>query len=185
MKIGLLLLGNIMRIYLNGTANFGDFLNGLPVMSGISKEYGKYSLTIKKEMKKFKGLVEFLMYQDLFTEVVFDDEVFMYGDIMQMSSWPIREDKNDANRPIETCRYENFMKDNFGMIFNVDDDFIIKTPEFDIEIKDTYYIGDRWSVGNIDARRKTHILSHLNNYEFIDFERPILENAYIIKNLKK
>jgi hypothetical protein len=183
--IGLLLLGNIMKIYLNGTANLGDFLNGLPVMSGISKEYGKYSLTIKKEMKKFKGLVEFLMYQDLFTEVVFDDEVFMYGDIMQMSSWPIREDKNDANRPIETCRYENFMKDNFGMIFNVDDDFIIKTPEFDIEIKDTYYIGDRWSVGNIDARRKTHILSHLNNYEFIDFERPILENAYIIKNLKK
>jgi hypothetical protein len=183
--IGLLLLGNIMRIYLNGTANFGDFLNGLPVMSGISKEYGKYSLTIKKEMRKFKGLVEFLMYQDLFTDVMFDDEVFMYGDIMQMSSWPIREDKNNPNRPIETCRYENFMKDNFGIMFDVDDEFIIKTPEFDIEIKDTYYIGDRWSVGNIDARRKTHILSHLNNYEFIDFERPILENAYIIKNLKK
>lgn len=174
-----------MRIYLNGTSNLGDFLNGMPVMSGICKHYGKYSLTIKKEMKKFKGLVEFLMYQDLFTEVVFDDDVFMYGDIIQMSSWPIREDKNDPNRPTETCRYENFMKDNFGMMFDVDDDFTIKTPDYDIKVKDTYYVGDRWSVGEIDTRRETHILSHLTNCEFIDFEKPMLENAYIIKNLTK
>jgi len=174
-----------MKIYLNGTANLGDFLNGMPVMSGISKEYGKYSLIIKKEMKKFKGLVEFLMYQDLFTEVVFDDDMFMYGNVIQMSSWPIRENKNDPNRPTETCRYENFMKDNFGMKFEVDDNFVIKTPNYDIEVKDTHYVGDRWSVGEIDTRRETHILSHLTNCEFIDFERPMLENAYIIKNLTK
>ena len=174
-----------MRIYLNGTANLGDFLNGLPVMSGISKAYGKYELTIKKEMKKFKGFKEFLMFQDLFTDVNFDDEVFMYGDIITMSSWPIREDKNDPNRPIETCRYENFMKDNYGMEFEVDDKFIALTPEYDIEVKDKYYVGDRWAVGEIDARRETHILSHLINCEFIDFDRPMLENAYIIKNLTK
>jgi hypothetical protein len=174
-----------MRIYLNGTANLGDFLNGLPVMSGISKAYGKYELTIKKEMRKFNGIKEFLMYQDLFTEVNFDDEVFMYGELIQMSSWPIREDKNNPDRPIETCRYENFMKDNYGMEFEVDDDFIVKTPEYDIEIKDSYYVGDRWAVGEIDTRRETHILSHLTNCEFIDFDRTMLENSYIIKNLKK
>jgi hypothetical protein len=183
--IGLLLLGNTMRIYLNGTANLGDFLNGLPVMSGISKEYGKYSLTIKKEMRKFKGLTEFLMYQDLFTDVMFDDEVFMYGDVMQMSSWPIREDKNNKDRPTETCRYENFMKDNFGLMFDVDDEFIIKTPEYNVEVKDTYYVGDRWAVGEIDTRRKTHILSHLTDCEFIDYNNDMLMNAYIIRNLKK
>jgi hypothetical protein len=102
-----------------------------------------------------------------------------------MSSWPGREDKSDPNRPIETCRYENYMKDNYKMEFNVDDDFIVKTPNFDIEVKDTYYVGDRWAVGEIDTRRETHILSHLTNYEFIDFDRPMLENAYIIKNLTK
>lgn len=183
--IGLLLLGNTMKIYLSGTANLGDFLNGMPVMSGISQCLGKYTLIIKSEMRKFKGIKEFLEYQNLFDEVLFDDELFLYGNIINMSSWPIREDKNDPNRPIETCRYENFMKDNHGMQFEVDDDFVVKTPEYDIEIKDTYYVGDRWAVGNIDARRETHILSHLTNCEFIDFNRPMLENAYIIKNLKK
>jgi hypothetical protein len=174
-----------MRIYFNGTANLGDFLNGLPVMSGISKAYGKYELTIKHEMRKFKGIKEFLMYQDLFTEVNFDDEVFMYGELIQMSSWPIREDKNNQDRPIETCRYENYMKDNYTMEFEVDDDFTVKTPEYNITVKDSYYVGDRWAVGEIDTRRETHILSHLTNCEFIDFDRTMLENAYIIKNLKK
>jgi hypothetical protein len=174
-----------MKIYLSGTANLGDFLNGLPVMSGISKAYGKYELYIKKEMRKFKGIKEFLMYQELFSAVFFDDEVFLYGDIIHMSSWPIREDKNDPNRPIETCRYENYMKDNYRMEFQVDDDFIVKTPEYDITVKDSYYVGDRWAVGEIDTRRETHILSHLKDCEFIDFENDMLTNAYIIKNLKK
>jgi hypothetical protein len=173
-----------MKIYLSGTANLGDFLNGLPVMSGISKTYGKYDLIIKHEMKKFKGLKEFLMYQDIFNSVEFDEDIFFTGAI-NMSSWPIREDKNDPNRPIETCRYENFMKDNYQLKFQVDDDFIVKTPNYDITVKDAHYVGDRWSVGNIDTRRETHVLSHLKDCEFIDFNRPMLENAYIIKNLKK
>jgi hypothetical protein len=173
-----------MKIYLNGTANLGDFLNGLPVMSGISKTYGKFDLIIKHEMKKFKGLKDFLMYQDIFTSVEFDDDLFFTG-ATHMSSWPIREDKNNLCRPIETCRYENFMKDNHHMKFQVDDDFTVKTPEYDITVKDAYYVGDRWAVGNIDNRRETHVLSHLKDCEFIDFDRPMLENAYIIKNLKK
>jgi hypothetical protein len=174
-----------MKLYLIGTANLGDFLNGMPVMSGLSKKFGKYDLIIKSPMKKFNGIKEFLMYQDIFSSVEFDDDVFIYGDLIQLSSWPIREDKNNPDRPIETCRYENWMNDKYGIDFQVDDDFIVKTPEYDITIKDTYYVGDRWSVGDIDARRETHILSHLTQYEFIDFNKPMLENAYIIKNLKK
>jgi hypothetical protein len=173
-----------MKIYLNGTANLGDFLNGLPVLSGISKSYGNFDLIIKKEMRKFNGIKEFLMYQDLFTSVEFDDDLFFTG-ATHMSSWPIREDKNDPNRPIETCRYENFMKDVNQMKFQVDDDFTVKTPEYNITVKDAYYVGDRWAVGDIDTRRETHVLSHLKDCEFIDFNRPMLENAYIIKNLKK
>jgi hypothetical protein len=173
-----------MKIYLNGTANLGDFLNGLPVLSGISNSYGKFDLIIKHEMKKFKGLKELLVYQDIFSSVEFDDDLFFSG-VIQMSSWPIREDKNNLWRPIETCRYENFMKDNHRMKFEVDDNFTIKTPEYDISVKNAYYVGDRWSIGDIDNRRETHVLSHLKDCEFIDFDRPMLENAYIIKNLKK
>jgi hypothetical protein len=175
-----------MRIYLSGTANLGDFLNGLPVMSGISKAYGKYELTIRHEMKKFKGIKEFLMYQDLFTDVNFDDEVFMYGDITHMSSWPIREDKNDPNRPIETCRYENFMKDNYDMKFEVDDNFKIKYPDFNLLVEQTKpYVGDRWDVNDIDTRRSTKVLSHMNDCVFIDYTKSLLVNCYYIKESSK
>jgi len=57
-----------MKIYVTGTANLGDFLNSMPVLSGVSKSYGKYSLIIKGSMKKFKGIKEFLMYQDYLFE---------------------------------------------------------------------------------------------------------------------
>ena len=173
-----------MKIYLNGTANLGDFLNGLPVLSGISKSYGKFDLIIRHEMKKFKGLKEFLMYQDIFNSAEFDADLFFSG-ATQMSSWPIREDKSNPNRPIETCRYENFMKDNHRMVFEVDDDYTVKIPEYDIVVKDTHYVGDRWAVGNIDDRRATHTLSNLNNCEFIDYNNDLLMNAYIIKNSTK
>jgi hypothetical protein len=173
-----------MKVYLSSTANLGDFINGMPVLSGLHKSYGKFELVIKGEMKKFNGIKEFLMYQDLFTEVNFDSDVWMYGSIINLSSWT-REDKRHPDRPIETCRYENWLKEQYRMEFDVDDGFIVKTPEFDIEIKDDYYVGDRWDVDNIDDRRETHILSHLDKYEFIDYNKTMLENAYIIKNLKK
>lgn len=174
-----------MKLYLNGTANLGDFLNAMPVLSGLNKSYGKYDLIIRTEMKKFNGLKEFLMYQELFSSVEFDSDIFVYGEIIQLSSWPSREDRLNPSRPIETCRYENWLKDKYGLQFEVDDNFVVETPDFDIEVKDEYYVGDRWAVGNIDDRRETHILSHLDKYNFIDYNRPMLENAYILINLKK
>jgi len=125
------------------------------------------------------------MYQDLFSDVEFDDDIIPYGDMIQLSSWPSRETKGDPDRPIETCRYENWLRDKYDLMFEVNDKFVVLTPEMDIEIKDAYYVGDRWAIGEIDTRRETHVLSYLKDCEFIDFDRPMLENAYIIKNLKK
>jgi hypothetical protein len=173
-----------MKIYLNSTANLGDFVQALPVLSGISKKYGKIDFIIKKEMRKFKGIIEFLMYQDIFQTVFFEDDVFIYGEVYTISSWT-REDKGDPNRPIETCRYENWMRDNYRLDFRVDDDFVIKTPEYDVEVKDTYYVGDRWNRGDIDARRETNILSHLDKYEFLDYNNDLLLNCYIIRKSTK
>lgn len=173
-----------MKVYLNSTANLGDFLNGMPVVSGIRQSIGSEPLTliVKKEMTKFKGLKEFLLYQEVICdEVFFDDELFMYGEIKHLSSW-YKEDKNNPNRPTETCRYENFFRDHYGHEFEVNDKLVLKFPDIGEPIPDTYLVGDRWNVGDIDDRRETNILSHLKGFEFIDYNRTILENCYFIKN---
>jgi hypothetical protein len=172
-----------MKLHLNSTANLGDFLNALPVLSGIYKSTGeKVYLIIRKEMRKFKGIIELLMYQGIFEDVVFDDEVFISG-VIELSSWT-REDKNDDFRPIETCRYENWLKDNYGMEFDVDDDFILQVPELNMPFDDEYYCGDRWSGPDIDTRRSSNTLSKIGNVRYLDYDDDIIENAYIIKHCK-
>lgn len=175
-----------MKVYLNSTGNLGDFLNALPVISGFVKKFGKFHFIIRHELKKFKGIKEFLMYQELFTEVDFDDEIFMYQmDCIILSSWT-REDKGNQNRPTETCRYENWLKDNYKIDFDVDDDFEIKFPELSLPISDIPYAGDRWSVGDIDARRATEVLSHMKDkYNFLDYNNDLLTNCYYIKRSPK
>lgn len=173
-----------MKIYLSSTSNLGDFLNALPVLSGLSKELGKIDLIIKGEMKKFKGIKEFLMYQDLFSSVEFDNDIFVYGDMIQLSSWT-REDRENNHRPIETCRYENWINDNYRILFEVDDEFTLKVEDLNIPLGDTYYGADRWNGPDIDTRRKTMLLQHLDNITFLDYNNSLMENAYIIKHCKK
>jgi hypothetical protein len=172
-----------MRVYLSSTANLGDFFNAIPVLSGLSKSNGKFELIIKGEMKKFNGIHEFLMYQDLFSEVTFDSDVWMYGEMIHLSSWT-REDKGHPDRPIETCRYENWLRDNYpNLQFTVDDDFILKVKDYEsLTWNPGYYGGDRWSGPGIDTRRNANVLGHLANITFLDYNRPMMENVYYIKN---
>jgi len=174
-----------MKIFLRGTAQLGDFLNVIPVLSGVSKKYSKFDLCIRKEMRKFKGIKEFLMYQNIFTSVFFEDEVFLYGDIIILSSWPMREvkDKNNPNRPIETCRYQYWLEDHYKMEFQVDDDFILKVEELNLPVNTTKpYCGDRWNGPDIDGRRASWTLRHLDNVQFLDYNDTLMTNAYLIKH---
>ena len=174
-----------MRVYLSSTSNLGDFLNGFPVLAGLYKQHGKLDLTIKQDLNKFRGIKEFLNYQDIFSSVEFDSDVFMYGNVINLSSWT-REEQSNPNRPIETCRYENWLRDNYPSLeFEVDDSIEIKVPELDIEIEDAYYCGDRWDAPGTDDRRASAVLAHLKEFKFLSYENPLLTNAYIIKNLKK
>jgi len=174
-----------MKIRIECTANLGDFMNGMPVISGIVNSYGKVHLVIRKEMRKFTGIIEFLMYQDLFTDVSFDDDVILYGDYVNLSSWT-REDRNDPNRPVETCRYENWLRDNYKLDFQVDDNFTLKVEDLNIDIDQSKsYCGDRWNGPGIDGRRSTWTLAHLNGLVFLDYNNDLMTNAYIIKNSKK
>jgi len=173
-----------MKIYLTGTAQLGDFLNVMPVLSGVTKMFGKFDFIIRKEMKKFTGITEFLMYQDLFTSVSFDEDVFLYGDIIQLSSWPMREDKDpkNLNRPIETCRYQYWLKDHYRMDVEIDDDFTLKVEQLDLPISDKPYCGDRWNGADIDSRRASWTLGHLDNVIFLDYNSTMMTNAYLIKH---
>lgn len=178
-----------MKAYLSSTANLGDFLNGYPVISGLVKKFDEpMELVIKKEMRKFKGIKEFLMYQGIFSKIHFDDEIIIYGDNMyQLSSW-WHETKNNPDRPTETCRYENFVKDNYKIDFEVDDDVEIKFPTLDIDIDpDVLYFGDRWDVGDIDKRRECHLFKKFigqTKIDYINYDNDLLTNCYIIKNCK-
>jgi len=176
-----------MKIRIECTANLGDFMNGMPVISGIVNSHGKVDLVIRNEMRKFTGITEFLMYQDLFTDVSFDDDVILYGDYVNLSSWT-REDKNDPNRPVETCRYENWLRDNYKLDFQVDDSFEIKVKDLDVDyFSDKTIVGDRWNHATIDNRRKTNVVEHgakpdPNKVVYLNYSNDLMHNCYIIKN---
>lgn len=173
-----------MNFYVRQTDALGDFLNCMPVLAGLHNKFGKFNLIVKHQTKKFKGFKEFLMYQGLFESVYFDNE--FHDEVIPLDNWGTeREYKRNPNRPIETCKYENFLKDIYKIDFEVDDKFILKYPECDIKIKDTYYVGDRWDHFSTDNRRKSNILRHLKDFEFIDYNNDILTNCYIIKNSPK
>ena len=175
-----------MLIQINCTANLGDFGNALPVISGISKYTNEpVDLIIRNEMRKFVGIKELLLYQPCIKSVEFDDEVFVQGAI-NLSSWT-RMDQEDENRPVETCRYENWINDNYRMLFEVDDDFELQVFPMLVEnVTDKTIIGDRWNHSTIDTRRKTNVVEHGCNPDpskvhYLDYSRNIMYNLNIIK----
>lgn len=173
-----------MIIYVYDTISLGDFLNSMPVLSGIAKNVGnKINLLIRPEMERFNGILELLRYQSIFNSVHFVNQNPHDGKVYMLSS-VTREDKNFSARPTETCRYENHFRDNYNISFDVDDDFILEVPTIDIEIKDTYYVGDRWT-NNSDSRRTDNNLTFLDNVEFVNYNNSLMINTAIIKNLRK
>lgn len=178
-----------MKIYIQTTVNLGDFLNAMPVLSGISKSYNtKIDLIIRHETSKFLGIIDLLKYQPIFSSVSFDINSTIQNprDVILMSSWT-REDSTSPIRPIETCRYENYVKDNYNLQFDVDDEFILSIPELSLPIKDAYYVGDRWDINNIDTRRYSNVLAYLkeSGMELLDYRNSLIVNSYILKNLRK
>lgn len=180
-----------MKVKIDCTANLGDFLNALPVMSGMSKDKNeKIHLILHKEMRKFKGIREFLILQDMFKEISFDDEIFMYNmNCIILSSWA-RYDRNDFTRPVETCRYENWMLDKYNYAVPVDDKFELIVPKLEIDYhRDKYIIGDRWSSiedPSIDTRRKMYVIKDSGILDdvkthYLDYNDDMTKNASLIK----
>lgn len=170
--------------YLPHIGNLGDFLNCMPVMSGLNKKFGKYDFIVTHKLKQFKGFHEFMMYQDLFTSVTFDDEVNP-NDMMVVNPWNAREEKGNPNRPLETCRFENNLKDRWNINFEVDDDFVLKVPDLNFYCGSLPIVADRWTSPAIDTRRPTEVLrssGKFDNCQWLDYNNDLLTNSYIIKN---
>jgi hypothetical protein len=175
-----------MKINIDCTANLGDFANALPVISGISKyKNEKIHLIIRPEMRKFNGIKELLKYQPMIEDVDFSDDLLVFGSVMNLSSWT-RMDQEDENRPVETCRYENWVNDNYRMLFEVDDKFELQVKDEPMEFTDLYIIGDRWNHPTIDTRRKTQVVKDGVNPDeskvhYLDYSKPIMENLNLIR----
>jgi hypothetical protein len=130
-----------------------------------------------------------MLQDDLFESVSFDNDVFLYGYLIEMSSWT-RFDRNSPIRPIETCRYENWVRDKYALDFEVDDDFELKVPKLDIDYhEDKIIMGDRWSEKEdptIDARRKTYVLKDSGKFDdskvhYLNYDDDVTKNVSLIK----
>lgn len=180
-----------MLIQISCTANLGDFANALPVISGLSLADGgrPVDLIIRGEMRKFNGIKELLLQQPCINNVEFDDEVFVNG-ALNLSSWT-RMDQDDKNRPVETCRYENWVRDNYKLDFKVDDNFELQIKDTPFEdYSNKYIIGDRWNHATIDTRRKTNVIRDgvdpdSDKVEYLDYNKSLIHNLNLIKYSKK
>lgn len=177
-----------MKLWVSKTDSLGDLLNGFPTFKGIYDSYGKYDLILKSINRKFNGIKEFFLYQDIFNDVKFDDECDCYGAMKIYVPIPWDESTDVAIRPAETSRWNNGIKQLTGLEFNPDDHVVLKYPNFDIEFDDeNYIIGDRWDGIGIDQRRARNILLNIkgNNIHFLNYNNSMLLNCYLIMKSKK
>jgi hypothetical protein len=176
-----------MKLYAqHGSSNMGDFLNCLPVLSGIYKQYGKIDLVIQDSMEKFNGFIDLLSYQDIFNTVTFQKETPELSDYIWFNSW-VNGVEYDGINPIETTRYEKYIKHVSGIQFNIDSEFELKIPHLNIGKFDTV-IGDRCSKTTVDTSRPSEVLKNsgkFNDSFYLDFSRSCIYNANVIKQSNK
>ena len=86
---------------------------------------------------------------------------------------------------------ENWVNDNYRMLFEVDDDFQVQVfPMFIDDLTDKIIIGDRWSSKqdpSVDTRRNTNVIENGVNPDpskvfYLDYSKPLMYNLNIIKN---
>ena len=166
-----------------GTSNLGDFFNSFPVLSGISKVYGNFTLILQNDMVRFNGIKDLISYQSFIDKVYFENEFYQTSEIIiPFNSW-VEEKCTKEGRPIETCRYEIRFKE-YNMQFEVDDDFILQIPEINVEISSKYVLGDRCSRTTHDTRRKCDLIPNSKYHEvgeYLDYGNNLIHNLNVIK----
>ena len=170
-----------------GTSNMGDFLNCLPVLSGIYNSYGKINLIIQNDMKRFNGFRDLLSYQQMFDTVLFESEISSPVTCIPFNSWVDDFSLNDLY-PIETSRYEKNLKFILpNLPFDVDFNFELEIPDLNVGERNIV-VGDRCNNTTNDKRRSSDVIrssGKFNDAEYLDFSNSCIYNANIIRKCKK
>lgn len=179
----------MIRFFMPMSGNLGDTLNVMPVLSGITKSTGhKISLVVRDKMRAFPGFKEFMEMQDPIHELMFESDLNSTNDSNVLSL--VDDFSPHPNRPYETVRFQEYLARNYNIDFEVDDSFILKTPEIDVST-DLFLVGDRTisSMGG-DTRRFFDVLKRSGKFNvekcwFLDYNMPISFNAALVKATNK
>lgn len=172
--------------------NLGDFFGCLPALSGLYKLTGqKMSFTICDRLKRFIGIKELLLYQDMFCEVNFVHEQPNVENAMLIDDYD-NEDNTDCN-PIVTFRYANYIRKKYSLDLKIDENFELMVPKFDMDyFDDKFILGDRWSAKDapdVDDRRKSNLLIDESKFPpnkciFLDYSKDLVYNCSLVKHNK-
>lgn len=174
------------NLYCPNVLNLGDFLNCMPVVSGLYKTWNEpLKFVVPDSMKIIKGFREFMEYQPMFDSVYFRSEILNMDEskytIITYSKEEFRGLTERPNRPIETNRHREFLNVYYPELeFEVDDDFYFMVDDLDLSSVPDYtpekiIVADRWSKVT-DTRRNHSIFANnskfqdKNNYYFFDYE---------------
>jgi hypothetical protein len=194
---GLEFLGNTMnkiRVYSPRIHNLGDFIHCLPVLSGLAKKLdSQISFGICNRLERFKGIKELLMAQGFFSNVN-----FMYELYTTDNNYILLEDTGTeegyGTRPIVTHKMYTFIRDNYKIDFECDDDFELKLQDVLVEdTGDKFVIGDRWSpkdAVDVDTRRYSNLIESANiipkeNAIYLDYTKDLMYNCNLVKKSAK
>lgn len=169
--------------------NLGDFANCLPALSGLYNHTGhQISLVICDRLKRFNGIKDLLLYQEMIYDVNFMSDRSLPENFIIIDD--IVEDTDEISNPLIAYRFANFIN-KYGLNINVDNDFELHVPYFyQIEhFSDKILVGDRWAPSDapdVDDRRKSNILKNSGIFEgdnniFLDYTDNLVYNCSMIK----
>jgi len=173
--------------------NLGDFANCLPTLSGLHKATGEQiHFIICDRLQQFKGIKQLLSSQEMFSKVQFvyeNPNVSNYILIDDTGS-----DENPGNSPLSTVRYANFIKQNYKIQFDIDEDFELRVPKnVVVDTSKEIVVGDRWSLQiakELDTRRYSNMIESSGILEdrptyYLDYTHDLVYNCNIIKQNTK
>ena len=172
--------------------NLGDFSHCLPALSGLYKHTNeKMHFIICDRLQRFKGIKELLLGQEMFEKISFVHEI---QEPLQVILIDDTGDKgNHGLNSAIAHRYANFIKQNYGIQFNIDDDFELQLPFIETENNTGILVGDRWAPKDaidVDDRRLSNVIESsgiLKDFDvsYLDYKKDLVYNCNLIKKSNK
>lgn len=174
--------------------NLGDFSHCLPSLSGLYKHTGqKMHFIICDRLQRFLGIKELLLGQEMFEKVSFVHEIMD----QQLQAILIDDTGDKGEHGLNSAiahRYANFIKSNYRIPFEIDDDFELQVPTITTEdVTNKIVVGDRWSpkdAPDVDDRRLSNLIEGSGVLKgipthYLDYTKDLVYNCNLIKHGNK